>query len=355
VEDALDVCGLSLLPPDINLSEYRFTPVGEPGRKATQIRYGLGAVKGSGQSAIEAIVAARQEKPFTDLFDFAKRVDKKQINRRTVDSLIRAGAFDSFGSDRAILLASVGLAMDSAEQAERSANQVSLFGGDDSDLETPLTYVNVPPWSEKQRLTEEKTALGFYLSGHLFTAYEPEVRKFARTRLSSLEPSREPRMIAGIIVAVRTQMTQRGKIVIVTLDDASSTADVTVYNELYEPNRAMFKEDELLVVQGKVSEDRFSGGMRVSAEKVMDIGAARAQYGKQFSVASSTGFDTGQLKNILSQYRSDNGLPFVMQYTHDGVSCEVRWPAAWQVKPADELKLALMDKLGVQNATIEYS
>jgi DNA polymerase-3 subunit alpha len=118
VEDALDICGLSLLPPDINLSEYRFTPVGVPGKKATQIRYRLGAVKGSGQSAIEAIVAARQDKPFVDLFDFAKRVDKRQINRRTVESLIRAGAFDSFNADRAVLLASVGLALDSAEQAE---------------------------------------------------------------------------------------------------------------------------------------------------------------------------------------------------------------------------------------------
>jgi DNA polymerase-3 subunit alpha len=355
VEDALDVCGLTLLPPDINLSEYRFTPVGEPGKKATQIRYGLGAVKGSGQGAIEAIVKARQDGPFKDLFDFAKRVDKRQINRRTVDSLIRSGAFDCFGADRAVLMASIGLALDSAEQAEKSANQVSLFGGDDSDLETPLTYVNVAPWSEKQRLTEEKTALGFYLSGHLFTAYEAEVRKFARTRLSSLEPSREPRMIAGIIVGIRTQMTQRGKIVIVMLDDASSVAEVTVYNEVYEPNRAMFKEDELLVVQGKVSEDRFSGGMRVSAEKVFDIGAARAQYGKQFSAVSSAGFDAAQLKSILSQYRSDNGLPFVLHYTHDGVSCEVRWPSAWQVKPADELKLALIDKLGLQAATIEYS
>ena len=355
VEDALDICGLTLLPPDINLSEYRFTPVGVPGQKATQIRYGLGAIKGSGQSAIEAIVAARQERPFTDLFDFAKRVDKRQINRRTVDSLIRAGAFDSFGADRGVLLASVGLAMDSAEQAERSANQVSLFGGDDSDLETPLTYVNAAPWTEKQRLTEEKTALGFYLSGHLFTAYEGEVRKFARTRLSSLEPSREPRMMAGIIVGVRTQMTQRGKMVIVTLDDGSGTADVTVYNELYEPNRNIFKEDELLVVQGKVSEDRFSGGMRISAEKVFDIGAARAQYGKQFSAVSSAGFDAEQLKGILTQYRSESGLPFVLHYTNDGVSCEVRWPSAWQVKPADELKLALIDKLGLKDATVDYS
>jgi DNA polymerase-3 subunit alpha len=215
--------------------------------------------------------------------------------------------------------------------------------------------VNVPPWTEKQRLTEEKVALGFYLSGHLFTAYEEEVRKFARTRLSVLEPSREPRMIAGIIVAVRTQMTQRGKIVIATLDDGTGVADVTIYNELYDPNRALFKEDELLVVQGKVSEDRFSGGMRVTAEKVLDIGMARAQYGKQMSIVSSSSFDLDRMKSILSQYRSDSGLPLVMRYTHNGVSCDVRWPAAWQVMPADELRTALIDKLGMENATVDYA
>src|SRR5450830_1419404 len=354
VEDALDVCALTLLPPEINVSEYRFTPVGVPGKKAMQIRYGLGAVKGSGQSAIEAIVTARKDKPFVDLFDFAKRVDKRQINRRTVDSLIRAGAFDSFGADRAVLLASVGLAMDSAEQQEKSANQVSLFGGADSDLETPLEYIQAPPWTEKQRLTEEKIALGFYLSGHLFTAYEPEVRKFARTRLSSLEPSREGRMIAGIIVAVRTQMTQRGKIVIVTLDDATGTADVTVYNELYEPNRAMFKEDELLIVQGKVSEDRFNGGLRISAEKVMDIGAARIQYGQRVVVSLSKGIDPAYLRDTLSAYRQEQGLPFVMKYVQSGVGCEVMLGDAWRVVPSDGLQVALKESLGQDAVVVEY-
>ena len=126
VEDAIDICGLTLLPPDINLSDYRFMPVGEPPsvtkKKVKEIRYGLGAVKGSGQGAIEAIIAARQDGPFTDLFDFCKRVDKKQINRRTVESLIRAGAFDCMNVDRGILLASVSFAME-VRGAGRSVGQ----------------------------------------------------------------------------------------------------------------------------------------------------------------------------------------------------------------------------------------
>ena len=354
VEDAVDICGLSLLPPDINLSDYRFIPVGEPGKKAVHIRYGLGAVKGSGQGAIEAIIAAREVGPFKDLFDFAKRVDKRQINRRTVDSLIRAGAFDCFGVDRAILQASVGLAWENAEQLDAAANQVSLFGGDDSDLETPLEYVQVRPWTDKQRLTEEKTALGFYLSGHLFDAYEKEVRQFVRTKISALEPGRDPRSLAGIIVGIRVQMTQRGKLLIVSLDDGSAVADVTVYNELFEPNKALFKEDELLIVQGKVSEDRFSGGLRISAEKVMDIGAARIQYGQRVVVSLSKEVDPSQLRDTLSGYRQEQGLPFVMKYVTSGVGCEVVLGDAWRVVPSDGLQSSLRESFGQEAVVVEY-
>jgi DNA polymerase-3 subunit alpha len=354
VEDAVDVCGLTLLPPDINLSDYRFMPVGEPGKKAMQVRYGLGAVKGSGQSAIEAIVAARQEKPFTDLFDFAKRVDKRQINRRTIDALIRAGAFDCFNVDRAILLASVGLAMDGAEQAEAAVNQVSLFGGDDSDLETPPEYVKTAPWSEKQKLTEEKAALGFYLSGHLFHTYADEARKFARTRLADLTPAREQKTIAGVISAVRTQMTQRGKMVIVTLDDASATVDVTVYNELYDPNKRLFKEDEFLAVQGKVSEDRFSGGLRITADKVMDIAAARATFGKALRLAMNGQADAKKLRELIAPYQADISCPIILQYTKNDAAADIRLSDAWCVRVDDGLHLKLMEWLGAENVRFEY-
>ena len=355
VEDVIDVCGLTLLPPDINLSDYRFTPVGEQGKRAKQIRFGLGAVKGSGQSAIEAIIAARASGPFTDLFDFAKRVDKRQINRRTIDSLIKAGAFDCFGVDRAVLLASVSLALEGAEQYEAAINQVSLFGDDNSDLDTQPGYVKAAPWSDKQKLTEEKSALGFYLSGHLFTAYAEEARRFARTKLAALEASRtESRMIAGIISAIRVQMTQRGKMIIVTLDDASGTVDVTVYNEIYDANKRLFKEDELLVVQGKVSEDRFSGGLRITAEKVMDIAAARLQFGRQYLLSLSEATDVNRIKELLAPYRSEQGLPLTMRYSRHGVDCEMRLADSWRVAPAEALTQSLLQTLGAHSASVEY-
>jgi DNA polymerase-3 subunit alpha len=354
VEDALETCKLTLLPPDINLSDYRFTPVGKPGERATQIRYGLGAVKGSGQGAIEAIIAARQEKPFTDLFDFAKRVDKKQINRRTMDSLIRAGAFDCFGVDRATLQASVGLAWESAEQAEASAMQVSLFDGPNDDLVAPLEYVKVTPWTDRQKLIEEKNALGFYLSGHLFSAYEKEVRQFVRTKLSSLEPSREPRMLTGMIAGLRTQMTQRGKLMIVTLDDGTAVVEVTVYNDLFEPNRHMFKEDELLIVQGKVSEDRFNGGLRISAEKVMDLGAARIAHGQRMHVMLKKPTEVHVIREIIKPHVSANGLALAFTYQNKDAECELVLGDVWRVNPSDALQIALSSTMGLNSVSIEY-
>src|SRR5450830_1888372 len=359
VEDTLEICKLTLLPPDINESDYRFMPSGAApsvsGKKVTQIRYGLGAVKGSGQNAIEAIIAAREAGgPFTSLFDFCKRVDKKQINRRTIESLIRSGAFDCLKIDRAILLASVAFAMECADQAAKAANQVSLFGGDDSDMVAPPEYVKVPVWSDKQRLTEEKIALGFYLSGHLFDSYAPEARRFARTKLSELSPSREPRMMAGVITGLRTQMTQRGKILIVTLDDKSGTVEVTVYGELFDANRKIFKEDEFLAVVGKVSEDRFSGGLRITAESAFDIIAARVQYGRQLGLVLPATLDARRIRDVIMPHRTETGLPIAARVSPQGVSCVLQFGEDWKVAPSDELQTALEQVLGAQEVAVEY-
>ncbi|MBA5687972.1 DNA polymerase III subunit alpha [Rugamonas apoptosis] len=359
VEDAIDICGLTILPPDINQSQFRFTPDGPPpsvtGKKVTQIRYGLGAVKGAGQNAIEAIIAAREAGgPFVSLFDFCKRVDKKQINRRTIESLIRAGAFDGLGIDRAILLASVSFAMECAEQEARSANQVSLFGGDDSDLVAPPEYVKCAPFTDRQKLAEEKTALGFYLSGHMFDSFAPEARRFARTKLSELEPSREPRMLCGVITGIRPQMTQRGKILIVTLDDKSAVLEVTVYSEVFEENKKMFKEDEFLAVVGKVSEDRFSGGLRISAEKVFDIVTARVQYGRQLGLSLPATLDSRKIADVLAPHRHEQGLPIAARIAPQGVACVLQFGDEWRVAPSDELQLALQQVLGAREVAVEY-
>ncbi|MFM8246269.1 MAG: DNA polymerase III subunit alpha, partial [Burkholderiaceae bacterium] len=355
VEDATGHCGLTLLAPDINHSSYRFTAVADAGKKADRIRYGLGAVKGTGQSAIEAIVQARQVGPFKDLFDFVKRIDKRHLNRRAIESLIKAGAMDSFGINRGMLIASVGRAMDNAEQAEAAANQVSLFESVDVGVDDRPEYVNVPPWSDKQRLAEEKAALGFYLSGRLFDAYAAEVRHFIRVKLCDVVPAREPKLLAGIIAGIRFQLTQRGRMAIVTLDDGSAQLEVTVYNEVYEANRSLFKEDEFLAVQGKVSEDRFSGGLRIVADKVMDIAAARAGFVKALRVSMNGQADATKLRELIKPFQNQGAsCPIVVQYTKQGALAEIRLSDEWRVRADDALRAKLSDWLSADNVWFEY-
>jgi len=359
VEDSIDVCKLTILPPDVNESQFRFTPEGPPrsvtGKQVSNIRYGLGGVKGAGQGAIEAIIAARESGgKFKDLFDFCKRVDRKQINRRTVESLIRAGAMDCFGVDRAVLLASVGFAIEVADQAAASANQVSLFGGDDSDLVAPPEYVKATPWTDRQKLAEEKIALGYYLSGHMFDSYAQEVRRFAKTKLKDLEPSRDPRMLCGVITGVRTQMTQRGKILIVSLDDKTGVVEVTIYSELFEANKNIFKEDEFLLVVGKVSEDRFNGGLRITAEKVFDIATSRIQYGHKLEMDLATTVSPAKIAEVLQPYRVQDGLPVSLRINPQGIECVMQLGDDWRVAPSDQLKHALELTLGAKGVAVEY-
>jgi DNA polymerase-3 subunit alpha len=371
VEDAV-ANGLEILPPDINLSEYRFIPVQVPsdpslkkaggsgssppgrgeGRRGI-IRYGLGAIKGTGRAAIERIVEARASGgPFKDLFDFCHRVDKRLVNRRVVESLIRAGAFDSLDGNRAKLLAMVGAALESAEQASRSALQVSLFG----DL--PVAGVKavsseVPSWSERERLQNEKLALGFYLSGHPFRSYEREVREFVSVGLDRLTPQPGLVLLAGIVHSMRTQMTRRGRMAVVVLDDGNARVEVTVFNELFEQHRHRLREDELLVVEGKVTFDEFSGSVRVSAENLYDLQAARARYARAIRLHCNGGSSGGRLRELLEPYRNGS-CPVSIVYANRSAACEINLGDAWRVHPHDELIRSLSDWLEPQNVEIVY-
>jgi DNA polymerase-3 subunit alpha len=258
------------------------------------------------------------------------------------------------GKDRAVLLATVSLAIEAADQAEAAANQVSLFG-DDDDLIPPPDYIDVPVWSDKKRLTEEKLALGFYLSGHLFDSYAPEVRQFIKTTLAKVEPSRDLRLICGIITGVRTQMTQRGKLLIVTLDDSTAVVEVTVYSEIMEEFKSLFKEDEFLAVLGKVSEDRFSGGLRISAEKVMDIGRARVQFSQGLRLTLQASTDTKKLQELLKPHLNADGCPVLISYQNAEASAELYLSDQWRVNPDDNLRLSLGEWLSPKNVTIEYA
>ncbi len=282
-QDAVDNFGLAFEPPDVNRGTYRFEPVSD---KA--IRYGLGAVKGTGQHAIDAIVAARTEGgTFTSLYDFCLRVDRTRINKRTVEALVKAGAFDSIQLNRASLVASIDRAFEFAAAVQANANQGGLFDMGDSHAastqEPPL--VEASPWGVKERLTHEKTAVGFYLSGHLFDEVALEVRRFVKRRIEDLIDTREPQLLAGIVSDFRVINGQRGKLALFKLDDKSATIDATADEAVINANRNLLKDDELIVVMARPQPDRFSGGLRLNVQQVWDLATARCRFGKFLRVA----------------------------------------------------------------------
>ena len=283
-EDALKF-GLRFDPPDVNRGSYRFEPVSD-----TVIRYGLGAIKGTGQQAIEAIVRAREEGgPFRSLFDFCVRVDRTRLNKRTVEALVKAGAFDSLQRNRAALAASIDRAFDFASATVANANQGGLFDMGDGDDHGSSTQepdlVDATPWGVKEQLTLEKTAVGFYLSGHLFDEVSREIRQFIRRSLDEVTDSREPQLLAGIVTDFRVINGQRGKLALFKIDDASGVIDARAEEALVNANRGLFKDDELIVVMGKLMPDRFSGGLQLTVQQVWDLPAARCRFGKYLRVA----------------------------------------------------------------------
>jgi len=352
-KDALDN-GLAFLPPDINESGYRFEPT-----DARTIRYGLGAIKGTGLAAIEAIAGERSRGgPFADLFDLCRRVDKRLVNRRVIEALVRAGCFDAIDRNRAGLLACVGLAMEAAEQASRNSRQNGLFDSGEAEIPRP-PGIRVPEWSERERLINEKQALGFFLSGHPYNEYRQELSAFVRAPLAQLKPSREPVVLSGIVLAARSQMSRRGKMLVLVLDDGTAQQEVTVYSELLEVQRAKIVTDAVLVVEGKVQGDDFTGGMKVNAVGLMTAAEARGRYARALCLALNGNASRAgpaaaeKLRTLLAPYR-DGPCPVRLRYRNERAECELPLGEGWRVRLEDGLLAGLRQWLSAENVELLY-
>ena len=326
------------MPPDINQSHYRFTVP-----RDNTILYGLGAIKGVGAAAIDNVLASRNEYGvFRDLFDVCQRVDTRKVNRRVLEALIRAGALDSIGSHRASIMASVEIALKAALQqlAAHDHGQADLFGN------SALSLANVAPWSDHERLSSEKATLGFYLTGHPIAHYETEINQFVTARIADLRPSAgKAVVVAGFIVALRTLMTKSGnRMAIITMEDRSGRIELAVFPELYTEARHLLVEDQLVVVEGEVSTDDYTGGYRMGARKIMNTETARAKYVSKLLLKLS---DEEQVKSLLPRLAEilknfqGGKCPVYIGYQCNGASAELLLGKEWQVRPDD----LLLDKL----------
>ncbi len=352
---------LTVLPPDVNSSGYVFSPTDE-----RTIAYGLGAVKGTGEAAINQLVAVREAGgAFKDLFDFCRRVDKRIVNRRTIEALIRAGAFDSINDHRAALMASVDAALANADQHARAANQDSLFGSDESDVVLINQTADVARWRLREQLAHEKTSLGFYLSGHPFQEYAPELAQFVKTKLSDLTPNFVEQgggkgrragvavVLAGIVSSFRLQQTRRGRMAIIVLDDGAAQTEVTVFNELYEAHREVIVMDELLILRGKAALDEYSGNIRVSGEELFTLAQARSQFAQQLSLRCDDRIQIAQLKALFTPHKN-GACPVVIHYRNPRSTCQLKLGEPWQLTLADELLDKLKNLMGEKNVKVVW-
>jgi DNA polymerase III subunit alpha len=247
--------GIEILPPDVNESGYKFTVVGDK-----KVRFGLGAVRNVGKSAIDSILTAKGEKPFTDLFDLCERVDLRLCNKRVFEALIASGALDNLGGHRAQYWAVLDTALQEAslKQEERAAGQVSLFGGDDTSAVTGVSHVlpNLAPMSESERLTKEKEILGFYISGHPLEPFRIECELFATHTVSQLGAWSDQQVALGCVVtAVKRQISKRtgAEFARLTVEDFSGSSEVLVFPEAWGLLSDRVKTDVPVLLKGGYS------------------------------------------------------------------------------------------------------
>lgn len=339
----VEECRLLKIPlhlPDIRVSQYKFTINAEG-----HIIYGLGAIKGVGEAAIQNIMEVRQ-KPFQDLFDFCARVDARKVSKRTLEALIRSGAMDCLGQHRAALMSALPKALLAAEQFAKNQieGQVDLFGEslNVDDIGLSLQIEEVPEWPKSLVFEGEKETLGFYFSGHPLEQYETELHNLITTKIRDLSENAQGKhqqrhSIAGLIQNIRTLNTKRGdRMAFITLDDRSGRQEIAVFSDLYQSKREILVKDNLVVVEGDISPDEYSGGYKMRCQQIMSLDEARERRAKYLKIALDSQQMSSQFtEHLMATLQNHRGghLPVRVVYQKAGVSSVLKFGEQWTVLP----------------------
>lgn len=353
--------GIEVQNPDINFCDFRFTV-----SERHTILYGLGAIKGVGQAALEVLVAERVSNGgYQNLFDLCCRNDGKKINKRILESLIKAGALDCFGATRRGLTSIVTRAVQVAEQQAKASlvGQEDMFGiaaGSDQTPGSAVTdedwnsAVQTPEWADKDLLSWEKETLGLYLSGHPIDRYASELAGLSNVRLKDLKPGK--RRVVGLIVSVRMVKGRRGQMAIVTLDDKTARAEVTVFSEVLQDCVDRLSPDTVCVVEGKCQYDDFSAEHTIQAERVLGLDEARNQYAENLLLRLAKPLaadDTENLKGILSGAKGGN-CPVTIEYEQQQALARMRLSDQWRINLSDQFLDHVASRYGVNCVRVEY-
>ncbi|MGG4608879.1 DNA polymerase III subunit alpha [Providencia sp. Me31A] len=352
--------GLKVLPPDINSGLYHFH-VNDDG----EIVYGIGAIKGVGEGPIEAIVEARQQGGiFKEIFDLCARVDIKKINRRVMEKLIMAGAFDRLGPHRAALMSSLEDALKAADQHAKAEaiGQADMFGVlAEAPEQVESSYASVPKWPEQVVLDGERETLGLYLTGHPITRYLSEIERYTNgLRLKDVNPTPRGQVttVVGLVLSAKVITTKRGnRIGICTLDDRSGRLDIMLFSDALDKYQHMLEKDNILIATGQVSFDDFNGGNKMTVRELMDISEAREKYARGLAISLSDKQINDQLlnrlRNTLEPHRSGT-IPVHLYYQKDDARAKLKFGVVWRVTPVDLLLNDLRTLLGSEQVELEF-
>ncbi|MBT8108004.1 MAG: DNA polymerase III subunit alpha [Gammaproteobacteria bacterium] len=359
--------GLQLRAPDVNQSQYHFSvPANDT------ILYGLGAIKGVGRAAVESLIADREAHgPYRSLTEFCRRVDHDKVNRRTLEALVKSGAMDCFGETRRSLMHQAPEALRSADQQARAAaaGQDDMFGLDTAvEVEEKQDPLRLAEWQERLFLSNEKEALGLYLTGHPFDAVRHDARHFSDGKLGEITAEPAPQTnrsernfaaqreatVAGLIVDVR----KRGNRVSVVLDDDTGRMEISFFSEAFQEFRHLLVKDEIVVVSGALRYDDFIGSWTVNAKSVLHIDRvieSRAR-GLVLSLAPNGQGETllVKLHDLLLPFR-EGSCDVSVRYIGEGASARLSLGSEWAVRPSRELRDKLTELLGNNNVQLLYA
>lgn len=344
VKTLIDECrdmGIKLLPPNVNQCRYEFRAADDD-----TILYGLGAIKGVGEGAVQDIVGERRQGSYDSFYDLLCRIDSRKLNKRVHESLVRSGALDCFGLTRASLMVSLPNLLAAAEKHSNDcANGMGDLFGSMLDRSAPgvsesAAVVMLEEWSEPERLRGERDTLGLYLTGHPVSSFREELQRFTSASIGELKVNGEQGVvIAGLISDMRTMNSRRGdRIAFVTLDDNTGRIEVAVFADAFRSYRDLLSKDRIVVVEGMISTDEYTGGYKMSADRIWSIEQARESFAKAITV------DVGETDAGLAVKLAEALRPFrqgrcnvLLNYQSARGKVKIPLPEDWRVRPSDEL------------------
>ena len=354
VDDCRSI-GLEVLKPDINASFYEFNDLDEK-----TVLYGLGAIKGIGESLVNTIIEARKKGPFEDFYDFCTRIGSNRLNKRILIRLIGSGAMDSLGKRETLFNLIEALLKRAEQSVERSESQISDLFIDDLHQEKDMDLQGKTQ-EEFDVLSHEWSSLGFYLESHPIEGKREEVRKMCGLFISELEEAPHTQRVAGMLMHLNVRQGRHGRYAFVTIDDSSGRLEVSVWSEAFDTYRSVLRKGQIIVVEGIVEKDSYSNdknnpSFKMIAERILSFDQARKEFIK--FVMISVGSDFKELDSLTSQLKelstNGSGSPVVISYSGDNAKADIKLPKELTLDVNDLSYRTLESICGKGNVDLVY-